>query len=896
MRLLGRISLIAVALCTLVPTIVLGNVLFPDIIGSNPTDAESNVLREQGRKGLLLKFNYTDDVFNPIPGGFPLDLSAATVTLTIGGASQACSAGAAPSPGNCTYRNVDGETPDGQLDYVEILYNGDLPPNTSIQFSVTGTESAMGETQDGTTPHTVTFTTGSNTPREAASVELVVDISGSMGLPAVPAGPVERMDALKSAVQVLFQMVGDHAMVGDKLGVTYFSTNATVFDPTPGGTNLEPAHDLTQMGLIAANVNAQIPTNATSIGAGLQVANASGFAADPAPNAEKFALLFSDGEQNTAPDVAVVGNSIQVGGVNYPADITVCPVTAGRMTAPGFALQQSIATASCGGHNAAIQDTQQTFVDADLETFFAQAMSTFLVGDKLEVARNTTGKIKQSEVVTETFLANPGDISISLLLSWRGGSQRDLVSFELEAPDGTTVQTDGFTRLGRRMSFTTIPMPLSQGGTEIQPAGEWKVKLFGKRIHAEELDFHLMAILDNRTIATGATVSVNDPGTGEDIPVTVKLAEAGSPVLGAVVTAKVIGPKDGQGEVLSSADNPADPMSSPDSGANAAALAKLRALLADPASASLFANQSLPTLTLVDDGSGDDPVPGDGVYSAVFRGADEEGHYHIVIDVEAIGSVNGQYRRTWQTSVFVRPKPEPDNTLIEETGRVILDDGMIRVRYQATPRDRFDNRIGPGYIGYLEILSSEGTQEGPIVDLLDGRYEAVYRLPSSASDPEITLQVMGDEIKKVRPKQGDWRLFLNAGWTSPHSALGTGNDGSLSLGLGIEKPLTGPYSFEAYLGHDRFDSSASAQDPHFTHLSARFRWTPTSGVWRPTAHIGVGGYLDRNSDLNLGAEAGVGLQVWVSSQWAAELGYIYRNVDSGAAQYSILHGGVRFQF
>src|SRR5262249_23381422 len=179
--------------------------LFPAPLESFPQDGATNpVLCEQGRKGLLFKFKFfnADGITENDAAGFPLNMAMATVTLTIGANPHTCTATANPTPGECGYQVVAG-TDDPALDTVKTFYNGDFDASTQVQYSGTGERSAGMVLQSGD-PHTVTFTTGNANPRDPASIELVFDISGSMGLPAVPNGTVSRMDALKSASQAFF--------------------------------------------------------------------------------------------------------------------------------------------------------------------------------------------------------------------------------------------------------------------------------------------------------------------------------------------------------------------------------------------------------------------------------------------------------------------------------------------------------------------------------------------------------------------------------------------------------------------------------------------------------------------------------------------------------------------
>jgi hypothetical protein len=751
-------------------------VLFPDLLTSNPSDGQVNVLRERGRKGLLFHFKFQDGGNLDSNAGFPLNTASATVTLTLGANPPlTCTAGTTPAVNTCSFVVVDGPDADGALDTVKILFNGNLDPNATIKYSVSGAKSTQNIAQNND-PNIVTFTTGNVAPRDPASIELVFDISGSMGLPAVPNGAVSRIDAVKSASQVFFGLLDDYAWLDDKLGVVYFSTTATPF-PNPNPTNLRLAQDTAQMTPIAQNIQAQVPTAFTSIGAGLQSADTSGFAADPGPVRKKSVILFSDGEQNTPPNVAVVGQNVQINGANYNVD-NVCPITAGLMTAPGFLLQQNIANAKCGNLNAHILANQQTFAQADLETHFVQLLQNFLIGDKLESVRDVTGKITQGASLQQKFTASSNDAALSILLSWsvtKAGNNeggRDFLPFRLTAPNGTQVDITHRIKNGFNTSFATVHFPLSQGGAAVPPKGEWTIELLGGQIHSQELNFHLMAMLDNPGIATDFRIEAQDVGTGEGIPIRVRVTEGGAPVLNATVSAEILGPDNALGNVLSNEPNPSGSPNPAGDALRSAAQAKLLLLLNDPTKAGLFSSSGLPVINLADNGqaANGDTTAGDGVYSALFTNDQKEGHYRFLITVKGTSATGGDFQRTHTLTVFVRPKANAANTALTLLSSVTQPDGSVLIRLSATPHDAFNNFLGPDYLGFLRILSSEGSIVGQLEDKLNGSYEITYSLPSVNSNPTITLEVTGTTVvtKTLAQLQGKhspgliWLLILLA--------------------------------------------------------------------------------------------------------------------------------------
>lgn len=848
---------------------------------------------EKGRKGLKVRMLWVNELGVPQPGGFPISIANAQVTLSINGTPLDCARDViSPGVGACGYiRSRFGIA--GDEDTVKVYHNGDFPPNATVRVTVTGVRAFDGSVQDATN-NVVQFLTGNLPARTAASIGLVFDISGSMGAPtAPPAGTVTRLTALKNAANAFFSIASADAMLGDRLSVSFFSTTAS------GGV-LQAAHDPAQIASLSASVASQVPTAATSIGSGLNQAKDGGLGADANPR--KFVLLFSDGQENTGPRTTTPAGVLNVGApaaphnpAPYPAAIKVCPITAGQQTAPGWTLQRDIAAAACGGagNHLHILDGAQDFVQDQFNTFFGQVGSDAFFGDKLEVVTDVSGTVGFTTPRTERFLGNTRDTALNIFLSWSSerGLERGL-QLRLTAPDGTVIDLAPYQVRRGDLRFTALNFPLRQGNAFVNPKGEWKVDVFHLEPGQDDASYHLLVIADNETLASEYQAETADAGTGEPIPLRVKVTEEGAPVSGATVTAELLGPDNGLGDALARAANPPGSPSGNGDVVGSAARAKLLLLLQDPAFAALLATGSRGVVTLADAGGG--------VYRGRFDGAVKEGHYQFRIKVRGTTAENGDFERSRRLTVFVRPKPDPERTDLLPASSVAQPDGSRIVTLRATPRDRFGSLLGPDYPPFISITSSAGAVTAPLADRLDGSYEVGYQIPAG-SNPDITLEVMGQQV--IRERLDDLgaggsrrpRLSLHAGVTSPTGSFGGTVDGSLSLGVDLELPLTSAFSVEGYLGHDRFSAVAGGDDPSVTLLSARLRVRSSGSPLRGTAFAGVGPYF-ADGDTLLGVEVGGGLEWWLSSRAALEAGVAYRNADGGAVEYVAAQLGARFRF
>jgi hypothetical protein len=874
------------------------NSLIVGTLVSDPTDAQTGVRVEKGLKGLRVRMRWVNDLGVDQPGGFPIGIATASVNLTINGSTNLCAANQiSPAVGTCGFVSGPfGLT--GAVDTVIVYFNGTFPVSASVQVAVSGVKAFDGTLED-INNNSISFSVGSNTPRTAESLELVFDISGSMGLPVATAdalnpSPKQRIQALKQSADELFTLMGSHAMLGDKIGQLFFSTDVT--DASPLGA----AHD--RQGVLVplqGIVDGKNPTFSTAMGKGL---NAGVAAIGGDGNPRKFVFIFSDGEQNTAPNIdfpVPAGGPISVAGVNVPNTITVCTITMGVQSAPGYALQDQMAQVGCPRtHSLFVNAESPSFAQADLDSYFADALTYVLGGDKLEIVKDINGSVTAPGTDSQKFLGNARDTAMSILLSWDQG--RELrPKLKLIAPDGTAVDlNDGKAVIGTTRAYIDLRFPLHQGGTTISPKGQWELDITPPVVMegGGTLNYHLMVISDNETIASESTIDIRDAGTGEPIPIKVTVNDGGAPVTGATVSAILIGPDNGLGDILAKANNPSGTPNANGDLVGSAANGKLILLLQDPNFLALLKNHSLPLIVLTDPGN-------TGTYTGTFTNTLKEGHYQFLINIRGTSIGNGDFERARKLTVFVRPKPDPGNTGLTVVSAMTQPGGTVLVHLRATPKDRFGSFVGPDYLPVLDITCLPCTVSTPIADDLRGSYDVTYQVASAAINPTIGLVVFGQNVTQttlndLKHPGGKWVASFHIGGTIPHSNL-TLLSGSVSLGGDLEYRLTNTYSLETYLGYDRFSASVGNAFS-FTNLSERFKATFGAGPWRPFAFAGVGGYFGSSGGNHSGINTGAGLQYWFGSKrkFAVEGTYTFHTVfiSGGNATYSTLLGGVRYVF
>src|SRR5260370_22728626 len=124
-----RQALVALALCAFLMPLAAEaqNSLFVDQAGSNPADGRSALPLNTGKKGLMVRFNFSVNLV-PNEGAWPVNLSAAAVMLQVdGNAPVTCTAGTVAPPGsNCVF-SAASLLPGGALRYAKIVYGADFP-------------------------------------------------------------------------------------------------------------------------------------------------------------------------------------------------------------------------------------------------------------------------------------------------------------------------------------------------------------------------------------------------------------------------------------------------------------------------------------------------------------------------------------------------------------------------------------------------------------------------------------------------------------------------------------------------------------------------------------------------------------------------------------------------
>ncbi len=706
-------------------------------------------------KSIKLLYVADDGTF----AGFPLNAAGATVTLrpSTGGAAVSCTFSAAPpvltpaNAGTCTFRTTSTGGQPG--DTLEIFYLGLLSGN--IRYTASGLAPAVGGNSvaafDSDTVLPGTPPAPSTTPplsRKPARLVLVFDKSGSMDWSAKPSEPAcgslyapiaacRRWEILKLAAAQMVNVAKAYALPGDELGVAFFDSTAT----DTGGI---AAMTTVTLDAVNAALAGRAPGGNTSIGAGVERLKA-GQVANNA-NFTNTTLVFTDGEQNTAPFLVSDGTQLLINATqNQPFGNPWVPPgnTIGLCTfrlraddpagPAGTTTLQQIADRGCGGlmNSSATLDA----LPADLIGYFLQVLNDTLIGDKLELilARQgsqsaTTGALPPP--LSLPFTTSKMDLSFTALLAWDPGFQvegrpalkltKDGVDFNV-LQDPNVLVTGG----GRHVALTLRAPYCNAARQCVTPDGLWTLSV-ARTMARGDGAWSLFVVGDNATLASSFRVTQATAGIGQPLQFTATLTEAGSPLAGLAagsVRAFVRAPSQGLGNVLAaSTAKPGDP--APTDPTSAAAR-KVQAMLADPterarilAALDLGAEQGIPLTET-----------GPGVYTGTFPATVVEGVYRVSFRVEGTSAGNAAFTRVFSTDRYV--PVQPDDAATAKTMQIAAfmpcDARFAGGCKQLTlrPVDAAGNFVGPGKAASFGFTGSGAEVVGTIEDRLDGSYTLV---------------------------------------------------------------------------------------------------------------------------------------------------------------------------
>jgi hypothetical protein len=769
-------------------------------------------------------------------------------------------------------------------------------------------------------------------------VVVVLDHSGSMLDLAAPPNPPSdpppsKAKVLKDSMSSFFELWKKPGQFNpsDRAGLVSIRTSATTFN-AGGGVFLipfltDPDRNADLGDLIDEASTQEAPNGSvmTAMGPALQMALTrcsnplsnnctphGGF--DDTSDHYRHIVLFTDGMQNVPPNVdvppAVTGsltlNGFQLCSYGIPIH------TIGAGIAPGTEHDRLLKRIAfdTGGRN--------TFTNKpleDMEIGFLLSLIEIFKGNTLGLVAARTGTIvRGSGPVEHRFQVNRSAKRIVAMVTWHTANPADqnpsALELEVIPPGATAPTSEGIATAKNNLQSRNLMIPLSSGPAA--HVGEWTIRI-KERLNRPSVNYHAYLFIDETMLEYSLGVLPADYGTGTPIRLQAMVTEDGKPVTNlSEVTAQVTRPRTPLGnflraQQLSTSDLQNNPPGVSPEGFNNNFDRKLYRLMSNPVFSPLLepVRESTP-VTLFDDGQkihGDEKA-GDGIYSALYTNTRIPGQYVFDMTVAGNTQLMGDFARTEKSEALVRVN-DPD----VKNSEVSVDRTGTGGEYLITvvPADRFENFLGPGFSGAVEIAVAPGSG-GLALPITDEREDGTYRVkltdvPPNA-DPEITIKVAGKIIQQARLSRLSrptkrFAVFASLGGNVPNGNFGNFFDSGFSAQLGLEYRFLNRFAVEGSFGYDRSGlSTSSILDLERFRGSGNLKFYPVTGTFQLGIFGGGGVYKFDPGDTRGGVNIGVGAEYRVTTSISVEAIYNFHNVFTPVSnvRYSNLQGGLRFRF
>ena len=564
------------------------------------------------------------------------------------------------------------------------------------------------------------------------AVTLVLDHSGSMGIPACP-GCQTKQAVLRDAAEIFLNLWLAVAGAKDRVGITYFRTNVSQFT-APGGDALVPV--LPDTTALVGDLQNQVGSSSglTAMGGGLQSAilqlqGTSGPLQGVGPN--RNIVLFTDGLQNVNPVVQQTSQGLMIADQPGPLDagiptqlpqpintygVRIHTIGIGPgVVQPSQAILETIATTTGG--------VSRFDTDAGaLQQFFVMTLMDALNTSSPQLLAYRRGTTAGDETV-EAFPVNAGVRKVVLELSWPRGAALD---FRVER-DGVDVTKDGRIIAGPFYRIFAIDLP----ARSVLAGSEWRLKIRGR----PGVAYQAAAIVDDHRRSARARFARRDYRVGDALEVVLELRDGAQAMRDATVTATVLRPKDSAANLLAAYPARAEPPVRHEPLASAGQRAVAQLLQDERVWPRIL--PAATTVRLQDDGKG--------TYRATLPAATVPGIYTVVFEAAARTSGHGELRRAGAVSTVVRIGQA---TAEKSDVRVVSLATTARGReaeLRLTPRDRLGNYLGPDQSAAVAVSVGDGAKAGEVRDLANGSYVVPIVLAERA-DPTVTVTIAGEPL------------------------------------------------------------------------------------------------------------------------------------------------------
>ncbi|MGD2088511.1 MAG: PKD domain-containing protein [Candidatus Aminicenantes bacterium] len=641
--------------------------------------------------------------------------------------------GHGPAPLTVNFDAFASNDPDGSIDrYIWDFNDGTTLEKLSTEpdphlasniYETPGTYTVTlivrdNEGLDCVTPATVNITVDPPV-KEPKEVMLVVDHSGSM----TGNKWSTTVTAANTFVNLLYQL--NEAFTDpekDKIGVVSYTSST--------GWNFGVSHaDLIEIrppgvppvGINLDSVFAGQVFDMTPTGEGLMEAIGE-FESLESPDGtgnEKYILLLTDGENNAGYYTIDDFRDAFQGHANEQInDLKVYSVVIGDDT---YIWPERIAELSVVDSAGEYRVTDDPVV---LPQFFAQILGDIVVAE--EIPANTSPEEHCPGAIVGSYCMG-AEPKVAFIATW---DRSDGGPYYLRATGGSLLQEINPVNLDSyinvKKSFTlptdsytfyileeTTDVPGS-GEQKAQMDGFWTLTLVDDTNHTVSVPSAEFFVLHDLKVRTHFGIDRKKHGTGDSIIFTAEIKEFDQPVLNADVKVKIKRPGEGAGELMYKTPPPSLSTSreAKEEGLSPIFLHMKEVFKALGRDYLLSLDDEV---TLLDNGTGEDEVAEDGIYTGVFSNLRYEGNYTFKFTAKGTTPQNRTFARTKTISQFVKVNVAPDLSKLKYWVNPKILDGLIRevwVLYE--PVDRFGSHLGPYRSDYLKYEFTGGEPQDKI--------------------------------------------------------------------------------------------------------------------------------------------------------------------------------------
>ena len=662
---------------------------------------------------------------------------------------------------------------------------GAMPINNYASFDF-----EVHDGNDFSTPvNTMTIHIIPSAAHDPLDVVIVADTSGSMnGISAGSSTPDTKIKLLSLSVRTFIDMWSPMSVPGDRIGLVLFNSSP---QPYMGlGSLLVTGNDANMQNIsnFVCDVNAIDPDicdrvggGGTAMGGGIQSAITALRASDPDENNNQNIIVFTDGMQNGNPLVVqtaadadgdtyeIAGDANKLGNYNdnevpktlriHTIGTGVINTTSWQTLLAGISSETSISAMNLA-HNAAHNDAA-----SDLPSDWIDSLITALNTNTLQkVAHEQGSTTRDSVVISHPFSLNSTAERVNFSVMWIGDQKKDTMSFTLRkgkkkitvTPANHNVQ---IMRKGSHTVASAIFPVKADDGSMINATGDWFIDI--KSNTEQTLNYNMWVIADDSGVKYEFIPPTSTSTVGDRLSIKIRLLSNRKPIQNKVTATLIMkSPKIGEGSFLSR------------NKVNRKKLERFKVkhrptlTLAEKKGHFLLRNEKLAKeyltpvtkkISLFDDGDlkrhGDEKA-GDGIYSALTPKNRIPGKYRMELRIQGETEKNGTVKRVFNASSLVALKNICRRQSIFTVTKIKHPSASHEIR--VTPKDCYENYLGPGNIKDIITKIPKGMKIGDIIDNLDGSYSLLIKASIFTKTP-IGIKIRNVEfIKSIGPRIPWW--------------------------------------------------------------------------------------------------------------------------------------------